>query len=838
MNVKQKIVYIYFLILPFVDLITALFTKLTSASISLGIVVKGITIILVTFYVLFYSKSKYRKRSIIYFFLVLFFLAIYFLSKPDLWKIKYIIDEVKLLFKYFYFPIMLCGLLNVFDDFRIDNKLLKKILLINCITYTLLLLIPYFTGTSFNTYNYSTMKGSKGWFFAGNEVGVIAVILLCSLTYFLDIEKKWKIIFIFPILFSITIIGTKASYLGMIIVTLLVLLLFLYQNGKKGFILSVIALCMLIGACQFSPTVSNFAGAGIKYKHPELPEKEENPETDANKEEPNEEEITSNDSEDYNNDDDTKFKTIYELIPNFKVADLVNKVLNGRADLFLQNYYVFVDSEPESILFGLSFTPRDAIGYHVNDYLIEIDFLDILIHYGVIGFIVYFLPLIAIFVSFTKRFKLFTAEAVLYLLISLLTLAISSFAGHILAAPAVSIYIVLLLIMVNNYLEDNVSLKKNEITIMALHLNYGGIERYISSLCKMLENDYKINLVVTYKMASKPAFEFSDKINITYLINDTPNKDAFLQAIKNKQIIKIFKEGFKSVKILLLKNKLNIKAIKKINSQYIITTREFHSKLVGMYANKNIIKIATEHNYHNNDEKFINKIIKSLNNFDYFVPVSENLQKFYAPKIGNTKCVFIPNVIDSLPKEKSTLKNNNLISVGRLEQEKGQCDLLDVVKQVKDEIKNVKMYLIGDGSLYKTLKNQIKEMNLEDTIILTGFLKPSEISNYMKNSKLFVMSSYTESFGLVLIEAMSYKVPCIAFDSADGPKEILKNNIGVLIKNRNKEEMAKKIIELLKNDKKLKQYSDLSYQKCQEYLAVNVKEKWLNLLETSKKEKN
>ena len=88
MNIKQKIVYIYFLILPFIDLITSLFTKLTSISLSLGIIVKGITIIFVTLYVLFYSKSKYRKRSIIYFFLVLFFLATYFLLKPDLWQIR------------------------------------------------------------------------------------------------------------------------------------------------------------------------------------------------------------------------------------------------------------------------------------------------------------------------------------------------------------------------------------------------------------------------------------------------------------------------------------------------------------------------------------------------------------------------------------------------------------------------------------------------------------------------------------------------------------------------------------------------------------------------------
>lgn len=836
MNLRQKIIYIYFFILPFIDLITSLITRFTTNFISLGIIIKGITIIFITMYVLFFSKSKYRKNSIIYFFLLGFFLLIYFLLKPDIWQINYIIDEVKILFKYLYFPIMLCGLLNLFDDFKIDNNLIKKILLTNCIIYTLLLLIPYFTGTNFNAYNYESLKGSKGWFYAANEVGSITVILLCSLTFFLDNEKKWKVIFIFPILLSVSLIGTKVSYLGMILVTILVLALYIYRNGKKSIFLSIIAILLLVFSCQFSFATYNFKGSGVKYNDLDK-EQEKKPNLDSNEEEFEEEEKLP-DEISIPNEKEPDAKTIYELIPNLKVANFVNKILNGRADLFLQNYFVYVDSGYKNILFGLSFTQRDSIGYRVNDYLIEIDFLDIIIHYGIVGFIVYFLPLIMLFINFIKKHKLFHAESLLYLTIILLTLSISSLAGHILAAPAVSIYIVLLLIMVNNYLEDNVSLKKNEITIMALHLNYGGIERYISSLCKMLENDYNINLIVTYKMASKPAFEFSDKINITYLINDTPNKDAFLQAIKNKQIIKIFKEGFKSVKILLLKNKLNIKAIKKIKSQYIITTREFHSKLVGTYANKNIIKIATEHNYHNNDEKFINRIIKSLNNFEYFVPVSENLQKFYASKIGDTKCIFIPNVIDSLPKVKSTLKNNNLISVGRLEKEKGQCDLLDVVKQVKDEIKDVKMYLIGDGSLYKTLKNQIKEMNLEDTIILTGFLKPSEISNYMKDSKLFVMSSYTESFGLVLIEAMSYKVPCIAFDSADGAKEILKNNTGILIKNRNKEEMAKKIIELLKNDKKLKKYSDLSYQKCQEYLAENVKEKWLALLEISKKEKN
>ena len=88
------------------------------------------------------------------------------------------------------------------------------------------------------------------------------------------------------------------------------------------------------------------------------------------------------------------------------------------------------------------------------------------------------------------------------------------------------------------------------------------------------------------------AFPFSEKVKITYLIDDKPNKEEFKQAIKNKNIISTFKEGFKSAKILCLKRSRNIKAIRNTYSDYIITTRTFHSRLVGYYAYNNIIKIT------------------------------------------------------------------------------------------------------------------------------------------------------------------------------------------------------------------------------------------------------
>jgi hypothetical protein len=78
-----------------------------------------------------------------------------------------------------------------------------------------------------------------------------------------------------------------------------------------------------------------------------------------------------------------------------------------------------------------------------------------------------------------------------------------------------------------------------KITILALHLGYGGIEQYISSLCKMLDNDYEIEIISTYKVLDKPAFTFNKNIKITYLMDFGPNKQALKESLKKFNPINI-----------------------------------------------------------------------------------------------------------------------------------------------------------------------------------------------------------------------------------------------------------------------------------------------------------
>ena len=93
------------------------------------------------------------------------------------------------------------------------------------------------------------------------------------------------------------------------------------------------------------------------------------------------------------------------------------------------------------------------------------------------------------------------------------------------------------------------------------------------------------------------------------------------------------------------------------------------------------------------------------------------------------------------------------------------------------------------------------------------------------------MTSYTESFGLVLIEAMAYGIPCIAYDSAEGANDIIQNNYnGYLIKNRNEHDMADAVIKLLSNRAELKRLSNNARQTALKYTATSVKDKWLEVL--------
>lgn len=373
------------------------------------------------------------------------------------------------------------------------------------------------------------------------------------------------------------------------------------------------------------------------------------------------------------------------------------------------------------------------------------------------------------------------------------------------------------------------------ITILALHLGYGGIEKCISTLANTLCKNYQVNVISTYKLYEKPSFPIDDRVKITYLIPDlSPSKNEFIDSVKHLKFIKGFKLGITNLKVLYLKKKKMIEAIKNCDSDVIISTRDIHNDWLGKYGNPNILKIGWEHNHHNNDKKYINKIIKSVSKLDYFVLVSKELEEFYRQKV-KCKTVYIPNTLDYYPKKVSDLEEKRIISVGRLSEEKGYLDLIDVFSLVHQVYPDWKLDIIGDGNQKENIQKKIEEYGLKDFIILHGFQNKEYINQLLQKSSVYVMCSYTESFGIVLLEAFSFGIPCVAFDSARGATEIISNNWdGYLIQDRNKEIMAKKVCELISNPNRRIIMGANGIKKANQYSMDEIRKYWLQIIETVK----
>ena len=377
-----------------------------------------------------------------------------------------------------------------------------------------------------------------------------------------------------------------------------------------------------------------------------------------------------------------------------------------------------------------------------------------------------------------------------------------------------------------------ITLKK--VTILALHLGYGGIEKSIVALANLLADDYEVEIISSYQLFDKPAFDIDPRVEVRYLITKyKPNREAWKSSIKHLRPISFVKESFNSVMTLALRRSTMIRAIENCHSDIIISTRDLLNTWLGTYGRKSCYKIGWEHNHYHGDMSYADKVTKSAKNLDALVLVSDSLRKFYKKQLADTKCkcFYILNMLDSVPDQLSKLNEKRLISVGRLSREKGYEDLLDVFKLIHQEEPSWRLDIIGDGAQKNLLGDRIFNEGLKECVTLHGFQDKTFINNLLSKSSIYLMTSVTESFGIVLIEAMSYGLPCVAFDSAEGATELIQDGVnGYLISYRNKEEYAKKVIELIRNKKLRTKLGSAGRKTSLNYTGDKVKRDWIKLL--------
>lgn len=371
---------------------------------------------------------------------------------------------------------------------------------------------------------------------------------------------------------------------------------------------------------------------------------------------------------------------------------------------------------------------------------------------------------------------------------------------------------------------------KKKVTILSLHMQMGGIEKAICSLANMLVDQYDVEILNVYKIGESIPFSLDDRVQVTYLTSGIkPNREAFTLALKNKKYFKILKEGLYALKVLRQKKKSIKKAAKYNDGDIIVSSTLVFNSYFARYQSHKLL-IAWEHCHPDREKKYTKRVIKATKRFDIFIPASHSLYTYYQELITGPKCMYLPLCIDTIPEDKAKLGTNQITVMGRLSKEKGYDDMLLIMQKVVSRNPYAHLHILGDGDQRDILETMVNELSLKNHVTFHGTLVGKQKEEVLLNTSVFVTTSHYESFGLVLLEAMSYGIPCLSFDSAKGSLDIIDNGKnGYIIKNRNLDDMANHIVSLL--DQTTKVMPGLAIKKARSFSYDKVKKQWLEAFE-------
>lgn len=355
----------------------------------------------------------------------------------------------------------------------------------------------------------------------------------------------------------------------------------------------------------------------------------------------------------------------------------------------------------------------------------------------------------------------------------------------------------------------------------------GGAEKIASSLTTKLSERYKIAIITFYN--NKSIYPFKGKY-FSLKLREKSWKKIFLPT-KIYKLIKVISPDL----IISIMDHTNILAI--------ILKFLFRIKIpliIWVHTNPKIA-YKKKHRQYNilirllYPLKLVNKIVTISNDVDYI------LRKKYQIKKNKLKTIYngvdVESIIEMKKEQISEYRYlfeesnfTKFITVGRLSKEKAHNFLIDAFSEVKEQVPNSKLIILGDGPLRHEIEKKIKELDLKNDVLLLGLKKNPY--KYLANSDIFVLSSLREGFPNALLEALACGLPIISTNCETGPREILDNGkYGLLVNVLDKVDLAKNMIFLSKNNNLMRKLSKLSLERANNFNLNNITEIWINTVE-------
>ncbi|MGX5688835.1 glycosyltransferase family 4 protein [Arcticibacter tournemirensis] len=345
----------------------------------------------------------------------------------------------------------------------------------------------------------------------------------------------------------------------------------------------------------------------------------------------------------------------------------------------------------------------------------------------------------------------------------------------------------------------------------------GGIERVIATLSKKFSSSYSVTILV--KDCPNSFYSLNEEIRIESL-----NKELRLNM--HNRFSRIFASAFNAISCIgVLRFFLKNNTFDFYYVAHPLNVLEF--RLAGAEKGKIIIAEHGSMSAYNWIYKNMKKILYK-DCYKYVVPTRSDAELYYR---AGYPVVCIPHFRSDLEYSFSGEVQKVVLNIGRFTPDKQQIKLLYIWKRVIDKlgVKNWKLRIVGSGELEGQLKKVISLLMLENFVEVLPPTKNVEL--HYRDASIFVLTSRSEGFGMVLLEAISFGLPCVSYDCPSGPRDIINHTYnGYLVKLGDAKEFSEKLIYLMSNPQLLKTMKSDAFESSNNWKDDVIMDKWNMIL--------
>jgi len=469
------IIAIFILLQPILDLLTGLCLHLLNINLTIGIIIR----LLFMVFIVYVSLFVFKKHKLIMPYIIIGIYCILYLLGIIIFKDKVgLFYELQGLIKVFYYPIMLLSIYSIKEEINISKLTLFTTLFL----YLILIFIPTLLGLGYKTYEI-TKVGTLGFFNSANEIsGIISILTPFLFVIFFSSKRIIpKLLTVIMYLVVILMMGTKTPFLslGIVIGASLIYFWFTWANKKefKKMFSSLIVLVIGIILVILVVPRTNF------YKNIE----------------------TELDFIDVDNPT--------EVLSSYKLID--HAIFGQRLTFFKDRALDYSNSNIYQKLIGIGYLKNGKETKQV-----EMDYFDIYINHGFIGFSIFLLILLYVLRDMIINHKKLDYDNYMVLISIVLVFLLSLITGHIITAPSVALLTIIIFLSI---------IKKEKESIIISISNNSRIKEKLKTLNTIDYDKYEVTLITTNK-----EIKIKDNIKVIY---DLPS----IKKIKNLYKILIFK---------------------------------------------------------------------------------------------------------------------------------------------------------------------------------------------------------------------------------------------------------------------------------------------------------